>query len=263
MQAAATCAAMIVVIGPNWLAEDGGRRRIDAPADWVRMEIELALAAGKPVIPVLLGERDRLTVSDNLPVSISDLVDRQYVRLHHRSADHNLIHIADLVGPYVGKNGGTPLPKPEDSAFLTTLSPTRRSSDVRLTAAQINGNYYSNSIVYRCDLFANDPRGSIGFNLGLRYRRLEVTIGVLDDAAEPNQVGVFEVLADGAVREEATAKQGQPRRLTVDVTDVLNIQLVAHRPGTTVHPALAGAMMAAGRSNKLPELAWGNPTIFS
>jgi hypothetical protein len=29
-----------------------------------------------------------------------------------------------------------------------------------------------------------------------------------------------------------------------------------------VHPMLAGANIAGGRSNRLPELAWGNPTLY-
>jgi pterin-4a-carbinolamine dehydratase len=57
---------LIVVIGEMWLktADQWGRRRIDDPADWVRLEIAAALeanlAAGTAIIPVLLSRAERL-----------------------------------------------------------------------------------------------------------------------------------------------------------------------------------------------------------
>jgi hypothetical protein len=41
------------------------------------------------------------------------------------------------------------------------------------------------------------------------------------------------------------------------------MRLVAYRPGTTVSPLLAGANIAGGKSNRLPELALGNPTLYA
>ena len=38
------CRVLLAVIGPTWLtAEKHGQRRLDNPADWVRIEIQLAL----------------------------------------------------------------------------------------------------------------------------------------------------------------------------------------------------------------------------
>src|SRR5262249_24843687 len=50
------CAVVLVLIGRQWLAEEtaGGRRRLDDPEDWVRTEIEAALALGLTVLPVLV-----------------------------------------------------------------------------------------------------------------------------------------------------------------------------------------------------------------
>ncbi|MEV0675208.1 TIR domain-containing protein [Actinosynnema sp. NPDC050436] len=48
---------VLAVIGPDWLdapADDGGRR-LDDPADYVRLEIGTALAIGLPVVPLLVG----------------------------------------------------------------------------------------------------------------------------------------------------------------------------------------------------------------
>jgi formylglycine-generating enzyme required for sulfatase activity len=61
-QAVGQCAVLLAVIGENWLDirfNDGsrsGQRRLDDPADFVRIEIESALARNIPVIPVLVGK---------------------------------------------------------------------------------------------------------------------------------------------------------------------------------------------------------------
>lgn len=227
VEEAANCLAMVAVIGPRWLAKDeDGNRRIDARADWVRTEIEFALSESRPVIPVLVDGRPRLEKkTDNLPASIADLADLQFVRLDHRAVDYQLMQIVDQVRPYVSTGG--PMPRPADSIALTSLRPTQRSSDVAFGPSEINGISYRDSIIYRSTVFANSPRGSISFNLGRRYRRMEVTVGVLDDAVEAHQEGVFQVLADEEVRAEVVARHGGPRRIEVDVTDVLNLKLVA------------------------------------
>lgn len=52
----AECAIELVVIGPNWLTvtDEDGERRLDDPADFVRIEIEAALDRDIPVVPLLV-----------------------------------------------------------------------------------------------------------------------------------------------------------------------------------------------------------------
>lgn len=258
---AAGCAVMLVLIGERWLIENQGVRRIDEPGDWVRREIERALDNDQHIIPVLTGDRRRLSVDDKLPVSITGLINRQYLRFHHRSAERDLLHIVDEVRHHVAEHG-TSMPRPTNPVLLTGLRATQQSTDVRLGSAEISGRYFGNSIIFQPSLFASSVRGTISYNLGMRFRRLEVTAGVLDHAAERDQIGYFKVITDGAVRTQVAAEHGKPQQLTIDVTDVLNLQLEVHRPGTTAHPMLAGAMLAGGKSNKLPELAWGDPVVY-
>jgi hypothetical protein len=73
---------VLVVIGPRWLgASDGaGRRRLDDPGDFVRIEIELALAARVGVVPVLVEGASMPTAVD-LPLSLADLSRRQALEL--------------------------------------------------------------------------------------------------------------------------------------------------------------------------------------
>jgi hypothetical protein len=261
LQAVADCSVLLAVIGPNWLAKnDKGNRRIDAPADWVRVEIEAAIAGGKPIIPILIGDL-RMPKTDELPASIADLPRRQYIRLHHRSAEFDLLHIVDAVREHLGPPNGTEMPKGPDSALLSHLQELSRSADVRIGPADINNRLYSDSVIHRCRDFAQSSRGSISFNLRRNYRRFEATVGVLDDATEREQVGVFRILVDGRLVKEATAQHGDPRVLKVDVSDVLHLQLQSFRPGVIENPILAGVRMTGGLSNHLPELAWGNPMV--
>src|SRR6516225_8231796 len=75
------CKVMLAIIGPNWVDardEKTGNRRIDDPEDWVRVEIERALARKIPVIPVLVAGATLPSKSD-LPQSLQPLLD------HHRA----------------------------------------------------------------------------------------------------------------------------------------------------------------------------------
>lgn len=73
---------VLVVVGPHWLAatDAQGRRRLDEPADFVRLEIELALAAGVAVVPVLV-EGARMPSEAELPASIAAFARCQAVEL--------------------------------------------------------------------------------------------------------------------------------------------------------------------------------------
>jgi hypothetical protein len=80
----AQCDVLFSVIGKGWLdaRDETGARRFDNPADFVRIEIEAALAQGKRVIPVLVGEA-RMPRADELPDAMKPLARRNAVRLTH------------------------------------------------------------------------------------------------------------------------------------------------------------------------------------
>ena len=79
---------VLVVIGPNWLgAKDRyERRRIDQRDDWVRQEIEIALAGNKTLIPIVFG-LTKMLPSEGLPESIADLAQRRGVRVRDEFPD--------------------------------------------------------------------------------------------------------------------------------------------------------------------------------
>lgn len=80
----ANCKVMIVVIGRSWLTvtDEQGRRRLDSPTDWVRMEVSQALARGIRVIPVVI-DGARMPTQGELPDDISALASRNAHFMSH------------------------------------------------------------------------------------------------------------------------------------------------------------------------------------
>jgi hypothetical protein len=112
-EAVGSCAVLLAVIGRSWLtvADAGGRRRLDDPADWVRLEIEIALARGIRVIPVLV-DGASMPRPEQLPPGMAGLARRQAVELSHArfSADSaRLIRVVDMAVA-AGSGGGTAEP---------------------------------------------------------------------------------------------------------------------------------------------------------
>src|SRR5512132_2802584 len=86
------CNVVLAIIGPGWLdARDrDGVRRLDDPQDWVRLEIERALARdGVEVIPVLV-DGARLPPREELPESLLALRRRNAFELSDRRWDYDV-----------------------------------------------------------------------------------------------------------------------------------------------------------------------------
>lgn len=77
-QAVRQCDAVLVLIGPDWLAatDSTGRRRLDDPNDPVRRDVASALKLRKTVIPVLL-DGASMPRADQLPGELAPLAHRQ------------------------------------------------------------------------------------------------------------------------------------------------------------------------------------------
>ena len=85
-RAVRACTVLLAIIGPNWLTvtDRQGRRRLDDPDDFVRLEIEAALARGVRVIPVL-AEGTVMPGMEDLPESLAGLAHRNAVFIRHES----------------------------------------------------------------------------------------------------------------------------------------------------------------------------------
>jgi len=73
---------LLALIGRRWLTVTGedGRRRLDNPGDFVRLEIEAALTRNVRVIPILV-EAARMPRASELPASLAKLARRQALEL--------------------------------------------------------------------------------------------------------------------------------------------------------------------------------------
>jgi TIR domain/PASTA domain len=78
-----SCDVLLVLIGGRWLTITGpdGRRRLDNPNDFVRLEIEAALARNVRVIPILV-DAAQVPGADELPPSLAKLTRRQGLELN-------------------------------------------------------------------------------------------------------------------------------------------------------------------------------------
>jgi tetratricopeptide (TPR) repeat protein len=76
------CAILVALIGREWLTitDASGRRRLDNPHDFVRIEIEAALQRDIPIIPLLVNGAS-MPSEETLPPSLQDLAYRNAAAL--------------------------------------------------------------------------------------------------------------------------------------------------------------------------------------
>lgn len=108
----------VAVIGRGWAdaRDSAGNRRLDQPDDWVRMELETALARDIPVIPVLVGGA-KVPSPEHLPPSLAEFSRRQAFPVSdlrwRAEVDELAMQLAKL-SPVLRKawnqRGGTPPP---------------------------------------------------------------------------------------------------------------------------------------------------------
>ncbi len=83
-ESVAACSILLAVIGQEWLEskDDAGRRRLDNPNDFVRMELASALQRYIPVVPVLV-RGTKMPHPDQLPDDLKELAYRNALELTH------------------------------------------------------------------------------------------------------------------------------------------------------------------------------------
>jgi hypothetical protein len=94
-QRLAECRVMLVLIGPDWLnaLDEKGRRRLNNPEDWVRLEISHALKRNITVIPVRVGGIE-LPLKAALPDNIRGLLDHQAASVSIAGFRHDMAGLA-------------------------------------------------------------------------------------------------------------------------------------------------------------------------
>jgi hypothetical protein len=95
------CHVLLALIGRRWLMSSGkdGRRRLDNPNDFVRLEIEAAITRNVRIIPILV-DGAPMPLGDELPASLAKLARRQALELsakHFDSGISRLLRVLDAM----------------------------------------------------------------------------------------------------------------------------------------------------------------------
>lgn len=142
------CDVLLAIIGNRWLganAEKSGRR-IDDPADFVRIEIEAAVRRAIPVVPILI-DNATMPPADQLPESLAPLAFRNAAELRAgRDMEHHLDLIisglrAHLSADDSGKNSESEVRRvrPSDNACLRFVRDNNWSGSALALRVQIDG----------------------------------------------------------------------------------------------------------------------------
>jgi predicted ATPase len=134
---------LLAVIGPQWLSlrAANGARRIDDPADFVRLEIATALARNSRVVPVLVGDA-AMPGEHELPAALAPLARRNAIEVSDsrwafdvgRLID--LLDVADAPAPTNATTMELPTPGPSNlPAQLTTL--VGREDDIAAISSRL------------------------------------------------------------------------------------------------------------------------------
>ncbi|OJH35946.1 toll/interleukin-1 receptor domain-containing protein [Cystobacter ferrugineus] len=93
-EAVESCGVLLAVIGPQWLGarDKQGRRRLDNPKDFVRLEVAAALSRDVRVIPVLVGGAT-FPSEEELPPDLAPLARRNAIEINDPHFRTDMAHL--------------------------------------------------------------------------------------------------------------------------------------------------------------------------
>jgi len=120
-EAVASAKVVIVLIGESWatIEDSQNRRRIDNPADWVRLEVAIALERDTLVVPVLV-EDARMPAESKLPDPLRKLTRHHAIELSDRRFESDVEELIKVLRERVPGIGSQNL-KPGDLRKLGTF----------------------------------------------------------------------------------------------------------------------------------------------
>jgi hypothetical protein len=99
------CAACLVIIGSEWLlvTDRAGHRRLEQSHDYVRLEIEAALARSDLLVVPVLVEGATMPSAEDLPASIRALSRRHALSLRDETWDADVDRLAETLNKKIGR----------------------------------------------------------------------------------------------------------------------------------------------------------------
>jgi hypothetical protein len=108
-----SCAVVIALMGTNWAgALPDGRRRLDDPNDFLRLEVVSAIQLGVRIIPVLV-QGANMPTREGLPEPIKALASRQALRIDDSAVEFGLSQLITAVQRELGEAATPPPPAPD------------------------------------------------------------------------------------------------------------------------------------------------------
>jgi hypothetical protein len=133
-----SCGVFLSLIGKSWLTakDTSGQRRLDDPADFVRIETAAALKRDIPVIPVLV-QGASAPKQDQLPDDLKELAFRNAVELTHARWDSDIQVLIKALRPHISQSG--PNPEPERVLAGSKLTATKSLSVIAVLLVIVIG----------------------------------------------------------------------------------------------------------------------------
>ncbi len=181
------CRAALILMGPGWAEarDESGRRRLEDPNDWVRIEIEIALAApGVDVVPVLVNNA-MLPRPEQLPEALRPLLGRHAATIRRDPDFH------------------------DDVARLASALRVRTESDGAIGGARTGGNWVAPALLVAAALAASFVVALWLSGAGILTKRAELApprAETLKQAGPPETAPA----ATATLAREQTAASSQP-----------------------------------------------------
>lgn len=139
-QAIASCAAVIAMIGPQWIEarERDGRRRLDNPNDFIRLEIASALQRDVRVIPVLV-HKAAMPAEEALPEPLKPLARLQAFDISDNRWDFDVERLAEVIGRLVPPTEPAAASTPAESPAAASRRGDRLTSTAEPLPARHRG----------------------------------------------------------------------------------------------------------------------------
>lgn len=199
------CDALIAVIGRDWLdARDGdGRRRLDEPDDFVRIEVAAGLDRNVRVIPVLV-DGARMPRAEELPEALKPLARRNAAEISHMRFSADVERLAGVLERIVapGPDNAAPAPQrapePARAGLAAALERFDLVKEIHVGEA-IPPNKLANAR-RKCQLGDDVP-----------------VYALIDFTVMENANDALLVTPDGLTLHHSSANQPQPQHISYDV----------------------------------------------
>ena len=168
------CQVLLVVIGSRWLSatDAKGKRRLENPQDFVRLEIESALNRDIPVIPLLVSDAE-VPAPTELPPSLQELAYRNGTQVRsdpdfHRDMDRLIRGLEELTQGKAnsprGSDPGTPSTQTQPQQFEPTSPPSAPTFQFEVITVNAQGQEINRSS-QTAEYFAEDLGDSVSLEM--------------------------------------------------------------------------------------------------